>query len=128
MSHSDRGSVSCPPWRPLTKLLKKLAQVHKMDLSEVVLAGWAAVLSRLTGRDEIVIEVSKSCDRHDHGAHFRSYALLQHIDLSGDPHTAQLLERIHDAAVSVKVHQEQLPPERFASLIQADLRWDGKRV
>jgi len=112
---------------PLTKSLKKLAQVYKVDLSEVVLAGWSAVLSRLTCQDDIVIEVFTSCDRHDHGAHFRSHALPQRIDLSGDPHTAQLLERIHDAAVSVKVHQEQLPPERrFASLIQAAFRWDGE--
>ncbi|KAG0240651.1 hypothetical protein BGX31_001789 [Mortierella sp. GBA43] len=94
---------------PLTQSLKRLATEHGVDLSMALMAGWSAVLSRLSRQEDIVIGVHTSdlgYTNHPNNNKNSVNNVPIRLDLSGDPSTTQLLERVGRAAASAKAHQE----------------------
>ncbi|WP_139793430.1 condensation domain-containing protein, partial [Ensifer aridi] len=80
----------------LTRGLKRLSHQHGTTLFMTVLAAWAAVLSRLSGQDDLVIGVP-SANRGRREIEdligFFVNTLAVRIDLSGEPSVSELLER-----------------------------------
>jgi amino acid adenylation domain-containing protein len=88
----------------LTLGLRGLALKHNVGLDIVILAGWSAVLARLSGQEDIVIGFGKD----DFGLHIDQFVdktLPLRIDLSGEPNTVQLLEHLQSVALSGMTHQ-----------------------
>lgn len=106
-------------YEPLTTQLKALSRLHGTTLFVTLLAGWALVLARLSGQDELMIgtpcanstrsEIQRLC-----GLFANTLALR--IDLSGDPTTATLLERVNAAALGAQENQD-LPFEQVVELV-----------
>ncbi|KAF9899856.1 hypothetical protein EC991_008225, partial [Linnemannia zychae] len=89
----------------LTRSLKDLAKEHDVGLSEILLASWSAVLSRLSGQQEYRIAIhGDALGRRIRGADPSTYSSLC-LDLSSDPSTAQLLEYVKRAALEYGHHQ-----------------------
>ncbi|KAG0002673.1 hypothetical protein BGZ80_005933, partial [Entomortierella chlamydospora] len=99
---------------PLKQFLTSLRSDSGFDLTTVMLAAWSIVLSRLSVEDSIVIGMG-----HVNEMDLSSNALPVHIDLSGEPNTLQLLERVkHAVAVaaahlSVKVDSTIIPAQKM---------------
>ncbi|KAG0211821.1 hypothetical protein BGX28_007411, partial [Mortierella sp. GBA30] len=88
---------------PLMQLLTSLGQDHGSDLSTLMLVAWSIVLSRLSSQDDIVIGMGGADEK---GPTFD--ALPIRIDLSGEPNTYQLLERVRDARMVSDAHRPSL--------------------
>ncbi|WP_245478493.1 condensation domain-containing protein, partial [Mesorhizobium sp. M4B.F.Ca.ET.049.02.1.2] len=103
----------------LTAQLKELSQHHGTTLFVTLLAGWALVLARLSGRNELVIGTPRANRTRSEiegliGCFVRTLALR--IDLSGDPTLETLLERANAAAPGAQDDQD-LPFEQAVELI-----------
>ncbi|MER9019520.1 condensation domain-containing protein [Mesorhizobium sp. M0898] len=104
---------------PLSAQLKALSQRNGTTLFVTLLAGWALVLARLSGRNELVIGTSSANRTHSEiegliGCFVRTSALR--IDLSGDPTLETLLERANAAAPGAQDDQD-LPFEQAVELV-----------
>ncbi|KAG0196248.1 hypothetical protein BGX28_010381, partial [Mortierella sp. GBA30] len=88
---------------PLKQLLTSLGHDHGSDLATLVLVGWSIVLSRLSGQDDIVIGMGDVDEKR-----LSFDALPIRFDLSGEPNTYQLLERVRDALVVSDAHRPSL--------------------
>ncbi|UKE75270.1 amino acid adenylation domain-containing protein [Xanthomonas graminis pv. phlei] len=89
--------------------LKALAQRHGTTLFMTLLAGWAVLLARLSGRQEVVIgspvaNRSRSELEPLIGLFLNTQALR--IDLSADPSVADLLAQVRAIALSAQEHQD----------------------
>ncbi|KAG0002057.1 hypothetical protein BGZ65_002948 [Modicella reniformis] len=92
---------------PMTQSLKKMVKEHDMDLGAILVAAWSAVLSRLSRQEDIIVGIrSTDLNHRDNNSQFDDNILPLRIDLSGDPNTTQLLERVRRATMSAKAHQE----------------------
>jgi len=123
----------------LTAGLKALSLRHGTTLFMTVLAGWATVLSRLSGQEDVVIGTPTAGRgrREIEGLiGFFVTALALRIDLSGEPTVAELLGRVKRRALEAQHHQdipfeqvvELVAPVRslsHAPLIQATLSWQN---
>ncbi|WP_283814989.1 amino acid adenylation domain-containing protein [Bradyrhizobium neotropicale] len=104
----------------LTRGLKRLSQQQGTTLFMTVLAAWAAVLSRLSGQDDLVIGVP-SANRGQReieeliGCFVNTLALR--LDLSGAPSVAELLARTRRTALGAQAHQD-LPFEQVVEIVQ----------
>ncbi|KAI8350232.1 hypothetical protein B0O80DRAFT_428577 [Mortierella sp. GBAus27b] len=100
----------------LTRSLRKLALEHETDLGIVVVAGWSAVLARLSGQDDTIINfvMENSAQSMD------DKVLPLQIDLSGEPDTTQLLGRVQKLVSSVMAPQDM--ELDLSSLPQVGLR------
>ena len=114
----------------LTLSLKKVATEYDMDLSMVVMAGWSAVLARLSTQDDIVIGYhstgSGGLEDNQHADNGNIWPLR--LDLSGDQNISQHFERVRKMASSSMDHQG-LPLDSIAEiagspLFQVALRWN----
>ncbi|KAF9367172.1 hypothetical protein CPB97_006185, partial [Podila verticillata] len=79
-----------------TQALKQLAQKHGATLFMTILTAWSAVLSRLSGQDDIVIGTPTANRTHrdiEQLIGFFVNALALRIDLSGEPSLEQTLDR-----------------------------------
>ncbi|KAF9350171.1 hypothetical protein BGX34_001376, partial [Mortierella sp. NVP85] len=113
----------------LTLSLKKVATEYDMDLSVVMMAGWSAVLARLSTQDDIVIGYHHSGpggleDQQADNGHIWPLRL----DLSSDQNISKHLERVRKMATSSMDH-EGLPLDGIAEiagspLFQVALRWN----
>ncbi|API55157.1 non-ribosomal peptide synthetase (plasmid) [Rhizobium leguminosarum] len=106
--------------RALTRGLRRLSRQHGTTLFMTVLAAWAAVLSRLSGQDDIVIGVPTANRRHrelEDLIGFFVNTLAVRIDLSGEPSVSDLLERARRAALTAQDHQD-LPFEQVVEIVQ----------
>ncbi|WP_458391253.1 amino acid adenylation domain-containing protein [Sinorhizobium medicae] len=104
----------------LTRGLKRLSRQHGTTLFMTVLAAWAAVLSRLSGQDDIVIGVPTANRRRreiEDLIGFFVNTLAVRIDLSGEPSLSDLLERARRAALTAQDHQD-LPFEQVVEIVQ----------
>uniref|UniRef100_UPI002116971E condensation domain-containing protein n=1 Tax=Pseudomonas sp. dw_612 TaxID=2720080 RepID=UPI002116971E len=98
----------------LTEKLKALGQRHGTTLFMTVLSAWAAVLSRLSGQQSVVIgtpTANRGRREIESLLGFFVNTLALHVDLAGQPDVRQLLERVRETAVSAQVHQD-LPFEQ----------------
>ena len=104
----------------LSGRLKALSQRHGVTLYMTLLAGWAAVLSRLSGQDDVVIG-SPSANRGRTelegliGFFVNTLALA--VDLSGSPSVAELLARVKAVSLGAQSHQD-LPFEQVVETVQ----------
>jgi len=89
-----------------TAALGALASRHGATLSTTLLAGWAAVLGRLSGQTDLVIGCFEN-------------PLPVRVDLSGSPTGAELLRRV-EARVRAASRNADLPFDRLVELAQAD--------
>jgi len=103
----------------LTAGLKELSRRHGTTLFMTLLAGWAAVLGRLSGHDDVVIGTPTAGRgrREVEGLiGFFVNTLAMRVDLSGAPTVAQLLERVKERALGAQQHQD-IPFEQVVELV-----------
>ncbi|HVG43089.1 MAG TPA: amino acid adenylation domain-containing protein, partial [Longimicrobium sp.] len=100
--------------------LKALGLRHGAHISTVLLAGWAAVLGRLSGQRELVIGTSTgSRGRREVEGPTGCFEniLPVRVDLSGSPTAAELVGRV-EARVRGALRNQDLPFERVVELVQ----------
>ncbi|HET7463473.1 MAG TPA: amino acid adenylation domain-containing protein, partial [Longimicrobium sp.] len=93
----------------LTAGLKALSRRHGATLFMTLLAGWAAVLGRLSGQDDVVVgtPTANRGRREVEGLiGFFVNTLALRVDLSGAPTVAELLERVKARALGAQQHQD----------------------
>nr|WP_246763569.1 non-ribosomal peptide synthetase [Rhizobium sp. 007] len=125
----------------LTRGLKRLSRQHGTTLFMTVLAAWAAVLSRLSGQDDLVIGVpsaNRGRREIEELIGFFVNTLALRVDLSGEPDVSELLERTRRTALAAQEHQdlpfEQVeivkPPRHLdhTPLFQVMLAWQNNAV
>jgi amino acid adenylation domain-containing protein len=106
----------------MTAGLISLSLRHRVSLSTTLLAGWAAVLGRLSGQTDLVIGTSmESRGRPEAEGLIGCFAnpLPVRVDLSGSPTAAELLGRV-EARVRGALRNQDLPFERVAELVQPE--------
>ncbi|MER9871335.1 amino acid adenylation domain-containing protein [Mesorhizobium sp. M0136] len=104
----------------LTRGLKRLSWQHGTTLFMTVLTAWAAVLSRLSGQDDLVIGVpsaNRGRREIEELIGFFVNTLAIRLDLSGEPSVAELLERTRRIALAAQEHQD-LPFEQVVEIIK----------
>ncbi|MFC7519087.1 condensation domain-containing protein, partial [Herbaspirillum sp. GCM10030257] len=106
----------------LTAGLKALSRRHGTTLFMTVLAGWAAVLSRLSGQDEVVIGTPMAGRLRAEveplmGLFLNTLALR--IDLSGQRAVGKLLQHVKQQALAAQQHQD-LPFEQVVELVKPE--------
>ncbi|WP_196765023.1 non-ribosomal peptide synthetase, partial [Xanthomonas graminis] len=102
----------------LTAALNALSQRHGTTLFMTVLAAWSALLSRLSGQQQVVIGTPIANRTRSElepliGLFVNTQAL--HIDLRANPSVAELLAQVRRTALAAHEHQD-LP---FEQLIEA---------
>jgi amino acid adenylation domain-containing protein len=105
---------------PLTAALAALSRRHGTTLFMTLLAGWAAVLSRLSGQEDVVIgtpSANRGRAEIEGLIGFFVNTLALRVDLSGAPDVAGLLERVKEAALGAQQHQD-IPFEQVVELMQ----------
>ena len=93
----------------LTAGLKALARRHGATLFMTLLAGWAAVLSRLSGQDDVVVgtpSANRGRAEIEGLIGFFVNTLALRVDLSGSPTVAELLARVRERALAAQQHQD----------------------
>ncbi|MDQ1739392.1 MAG: hypothetical protein QOE53_1044, partial [Pseudonocardiales bacterium] len=103
----------------LTAALQTLSRRCGCTLFMTVLAGWALVLSRLSGQDEVVIGTPTANRRRaelEGLIGFFVNTLALRIDLAGGPTGAELLDRVRGATLAALEHQD-LPFEQVVELV-----------
>jgi hypothetical protein len=103
----------------LTAGLKALAQRHGVTLFHVLLAAWAAVLSRLAGQDEVVIgtpTANRGQMELEGLIGFFVNTLAIRVELGGAPTVTELLQRVKTRALGAQAH-EALPFEQVVELV-----------
>jgi amino acid adenylation domain-containing protein len=104
----------------LTSKLKRLSRQHSGTLFMTLMAAWAAVLSRLSGQQELVVGTATANRRHrqiEGLIGFFVNALALRIDLSHEPTAAQLLAQVRQRVLAAQEHQD-LPFEQVVEIVQ----------
>jgi amino acid adenylation domain-containing protein len=98
----------------LTSGLKALSRRHGLTLPTALLAGWALVLSRLSGQEDLVIGTPA-----EPGVlpGFPTNPLALRIDLSGAPTVAALLDRVQATTLAAQTNRD-LPFEQLVALLE----------
>ncbi|GGG86308.1 hypothetical protein GCM10011585_32760 [Edaphobacter dinghuensis] len=110
----------------LTQALKTLSAKHGATLFMTLLTAWAAVLSRLSGQDDLVIGTPVANRRHvqvENLIGFFVNTLALRIDLSGQPTVEELLHRVRAATLQAQDHQD-LPFEQVVEIVNPPRRLD----
>ncbi|WP_420129475.1 amino acid adenylation domain-containing protein [Longimicrobium sp.] len=93
----------------LATALKTLSQRHGTTLFMTLLAGWAAVLARLSGQDDVVIgtpTANRGRAEVEELIGFFVNTLPLRVDLSGAPTSAGLLDRVRSLALEAQRNQD----------------------
>ncbi|MGH8079833.1 MAG: amino acid adenylation domain-containing protein, partial [Lysobacter sp.] len=93
----------------LSQGLRGLSQRHGTTLYMTLLAGWAAMLGRLSGQEDVVIGtagVNRSHAEVEPLIGFFVNTLALRIDLSGEPSVADLLARTRATALAAQAHND----------------------
>jgi amino acid adenylation domain-containing protein len=104
----------------LTAALKTLSQRHGATLFMTLLAGWAAVLGRLSGRDDVVIgtpTANRGRGEVEELIGFFVNTLPLRVDLSGATTVGALLDRVRVLALEAQQNQD-IPFEQVVDLVQ----------
>jgi amino acid adenylation domain-containing protein len=108
----------------LTMALKRFSQQQGVTLFMTVLSAWAAVLSRLSGQEDIVIGAPSAnrghCDIEPLIGFFVNTLALR-IDLGDNPSVADLIGRVRERALKAQDHQD-LPFEQVVEITQPPRR------
>ncbi|WP_343123113.1 amino acid adenylation domain-containing protein, partial [Xanthomonas sp. NCPPB 1128] len=93
----------------LTAQLKALSQRHGVTLYMTLLASWAALLSRLSGQEEVVIGspmAGRNRAEIEPLVGFFVNTLALRIELGGEPTVAELLSRTRRRVLDAQSHQD----------------------
>ena len=104
----------------LTRKLKELSQRHGVTLYMTLLAGWAALLGRLSGQEEVVVGspvANRGRSEIEGLIGFFVNTLALRVDLSGRPTVVELLGRVKERTLEGQSHQE-LPFEQVVEITQ----------
>jgi amino acid adenylation domain-containing protein len=104
----------------LTAGLKALSRRHGTTLFVTLLAGWATVLSRLSGQEDVVIgtpSANRGRAEIEGLIGFFVNTLALRVDLSGSPSVAELLGRIKAHSLATQQHQD-IPFEQVVEAVQ----------
>ncbi|MBC8954221.1 non-ribosomal peptide synthetase [Xenorhabdus sp. PB62.4] len=108
----------------LVQALKQLGQRHGTTLFMTLLTAWAALLSRLSGQDDLVIGIP-SANRNRREIEpligFFVNTLALRIDLSGTPDMVTLLRHVRQTTLGAQEHQD-LPFEQVVEIVQPPRR------
>ncbi len=105
--------------RELTSSLKALARQRGATLYMTVLAGWAVVLHRLSGQDEVVVgspTANRGRKEIEGLIGFFVNTLALRLDLSETPSVGELLERVKERTLEAQHHQD-IPFEQVVELV-----------
>ncbi|MGJ7904488.1 condensation domain-containing protein, partial [Lysobacter sp. 1R34A] len=113
----DRIPVALPA--ALTTALRALSQRHGATVFMTLLAGWSALMSRLSGQDEVVIGTPVANRQRTElepliGLFINTLALR--VDLRDDPTVAELLAQVKTTTLGAYAHQE-LPFEQVVEAL-----------
>ena len=103
----------------LTAQLKVLSQRYGTTLFTTILAGWGALLSRLSGQTDVVIGTPVANRRHAEVEELIGFfvnTLAVRLDYSDNPTVSDVLERVKQQSVQAQQHQD-LPFEQVVELI-----------
>ena len=98
-----------------------MSRRHGTTLFMTRLAGWAALLGRLAGQDDVVIGTPvANCGRAEVEPliGFFANSLALRLDLSGGPRVGELLQRVKGRALEAQQHQD-LPFEQVVEIDDA---------
>ncbi|HEX9937850.1 MAG TPA: amino acid adenylation domain-containing protein, partial [Longimicrobium sp.] len=104
----------------LTAGLRSLSQRHGTTLFMTLLAGWAAVLSRLSGQADVVVgtpTANRGRAEIEGLIGFFVNTLALRVDLSGSPTVAELLEQVRARSLGAQQNQD-IPFEQVVELVQ----------
>ncbi|TDB49066.1 non-ribosomal peptide synthetase [Photorhabdus khanii] len=108
----------------LVQALKQLGQQHGTTLFMTLLTAWAALLSRLSGQDDLVIGIP-SANRNRREIElligFFVNTLALRVDLSGTPDMVTLLRRVRQTTLGAQEHQD-LPFEQVVEIVKPPRR------
>ena len=103
----------------LTAELRKLSRRHGTTLYMTLLAGWAALLARLSGQTDIVVGVPTANRQRiaiEKLIGFFVNMLAIRVDVSGSPTVRELLARVKKRALDA-LHNQDIPFERVVDLV-----------
>ncbi|HEY0036134.1 MAG TPA: amino acid adenylation domain-containing protein, partial [Longimicrobium sp.] len=104
----------------LSAALKELSRRHGATLFMTVLAGWAAVLGRISGQDDVVVgtpTANRGRTEIEGLIGFFVNTLALRVDLSESPTVAELLEQVRAQSLGAQQHQD-IPFEQVVELVQ----------
>ncbi|HYH79200.1 MAG TPA: amino acid adenylation domain-containing protein, partial [Longimicrobium sp.] len=104
----------------LSAALRALSRRNETTLFMTLLAGWAIVLGRLSGQDDVVIGTpmaNRGRAEVEGLVGFFVNTLALRLDLSGSPTVAELLRRVKARALGAQQHQD-IPFEQVVELVQ----------
>jgi amino acid adenylation domain-containing protein len=105
----------------LTSELKALGKRHGTTLSVTLLAGWAALLSRLSGQQDVVIGMPVANRRRSEIEHVIGLfvnPLAVRLDVSDSPTVKELLARVKEQTIAAEQHQD-IPFERVVEVARS---------
>jgi amino acid adenylation domain-containing protein len=100
--------------------LKALSQRHGVTLYMTLLTGWAALLGKLSGQEEVVIGTpvaNRTRVEIEPLIGFFVNTLALRIDLSGRPRVGELLERVKERTLEGQQNQD-IPFEQVVEIVQ----------
>ncbi len=106
----------------LTAGLKELSKQHGATLYMTLLTGWAALLGRLSGQQDILIGSPVANRRQGELEGLIGFfvnTLVLRADLSGRPQVGELLGRVKSKALGAQQHQD-IPFEQVVELLQPE--------
>ena len=104
----------------LSDALRTLSQRHGTTLFMTLLAGWAAVLARLSGQDDVVIgtpSANRGRAEVEELIGFFVNTLPVRVDLSDSPDVGELLERVKTRALEAQRNQD-IPFEQVVERVR----------
>jgi amino acid adenylation domain-containing protein len=106
--------------RELTQGLRNLSNRYGGTLFMTILAAWAAVLSRLSGQQDLLIgtpSANRGRPETEGLIGFFINSLALRIDLAGQPSVTELLKRVRETTIAAQDHQD-LPFEQVVEIVQ----------
>ncbi|HKR97268.1 MAG TPA: condensation domain-containing protein, partial [Candidatus Angelobacter sp.] len=100
--------------------LKQLGMRHGTTLYMTLLAGWAMLLARLSGQQDVVIgtpTANRGRVEIEKLIGFFVNTLVIRVDVSGKPTVREVLERVKQQAVGAQQHQD-IPFEQVVEIVQ----------
>ncbi|HEY6253916.1 MAG TPA: amino acid adenylation domain-containing protein, partial [Candidatus Angelobacter sp.] len=110
--------------RELTRGLKELSSRYDATLFMTLLSAWAAVLSRLSGQEDLVIGVptaNRGRPETEGLIGFFVNTLALRVELRNEPSVAELLGRVRATALAAQDNQD-LPFEQVVEIVQPPRR------
>ena len=114
------ATVRCTLPADLTARLRDLGRRHGTTLFMTLLAGWATLLARLAGQDEVVVGTPSAnrgrAETEDLIGFFVSTLALR-VNVAGAPSVAALLAHVKEQVLAAQQHQD-LPFEQVVEVVR----------